>query len=82
METIIVGGLVNGLRAIAAASPTILIGLFIAALFRFYIAPHYTRRIFGSDSLWSLPQSWLLGMLMPVCSIGVLPFCENCIEQK
>lgn len=77
MDTALAGGLVNLVRCLMMASPTILIGLFIAALMRYYLGPEHTRRLFGGDSIRSLPQSWLLGMLMPVCSIGVIPIiCE------
>ncbi len=76
------GGLVNMLRSLAMASPTILIGLFIAALMRYYLGPDHTRRLFGGDSLRSLPQSWLLGMLLPVCSIGVIPIIREMLRIK
>ncbi len=64
------------------ASPTILIGLFIAVLMRYYLGPEHTRRLFGGDSLRSLPQSWLLGMLMPVCSLGVIPIIREMHRVK
>ena len=32
-----------------------------------------TRKLFGDGSWRSLPSAWLLGMLLPVCSLGVLP---------
>ncbi len=31
----------------------------------------------GGETLRSLPQSWFLGMLLPVCSIGVLPILRE-----
>ncbi len=77
MDVILCGGLVNLLRSLASATPTLLIGLFIAALFKYYLGPDNTRRLFGGDSLRSLPQSWLLGMLLPVCSIGVIPILRE-----
>ncbi len=33
--------------------------------------------MFGGDSIRSLPQSWLLGMLLPVCSLGVIPIIRE-----
>ncbi len=77
MDTALIGGLVNALIGLAMASPTILIGLFIAALMRFYLGPEHSRRLFGGDSIRSLPQSWLMGMLLPVCSIGVIPIIRE-----
>lgn len=70
---ILSGGLIRIFQGICSASPTFLVGLFIAAILRFYFGSQGTRTLFGGDSLRSLPQSWALGMLLPVCSIGVFP---------
>ncbi|QEF99154.1 putative permease [Stieleria maiorica] len=69
----LLGGLTRVAQGLIAASPTLLVGLLIAAILRYYVGRDGTRRLFGGDSLRSLPQSWLIGMLLPVCSIGVLP---------
>ena len=60
-------------QSFIAASPTFIVGLFIAAVLRYYFGDKGTRKLFGGETLKSLPQSWLIGMLLPVCSIGVLP---------
>ncbi len=70
---IIVGGLIRVAQGLIAVAPTLLVGLIIAAILRYYLGRDGTRRLFGGDSLRSLPQSWFVGMLLPVCSIGVLP---------
>ena len=67
------GGLIRVTQGFMAAAPTFLVGLLIAAILRYYLGRDGTRRLFGGDSLRSMPQSWLVGMLLPVCSIGVLP---------
>ncbi|QDV44481.1 putative permease [Stieleria neptunia] len=69
----LVGGLLRIAQGLLAAAPTLVVGLLIAAILRYYLGRDGTRRLFGGDSLRSLPQSWLVGMLLPVCSIGVLP---------
>lgn len=69
----LVAALVRMLQGLVMAAPTLLVGLFIAGVIRYYLGPADTRRMFGGDSWRSLPQSWLVGMLLPVCSIGVLP---------
>ncbi|QEG40843.1 permease [Roseimaritima ulvae] len=69
----LVGGLIRVAQGFISAAPTLLVGLLIAAILRYYLGKSGTRRLFGGDSLRSLPQSWLIGMLLPVCSIGVLP---------
>ncbi len=67
------GGGIRFAEAILSSGPTLLVGLFIAAVFRYFLGTEGTRRLFGGDSVRSLPQSWAVGMLLPVCSIGVLP---------
>ena len=69
----VLGGSMRVSEAIMSSGPTLLVGLFIAAVFRYFLGTEGTRRLFGGDSLRSLPQSWAIGMLLPVCSIGVLP---------
>ena len=67
------GGAIRTGEALLAATPTLLVGLLVAAILRFYFDKAGVRRIFGGSTLRSLPQSWAIGMLLPVCSIGVLP---------
>ena len=67
------GGGLRYFEALLMCGPTFLIGLLIAAVLRFYLGTDGTKRLFGGDSLRALPQSWAVGMLLPVCSIGVLP---------
>jgi len=69
----LVGGVIRVVQGFAAAAPTLLVGLLVASILRYYLGIVGTRRLFGGETLRSLPQSWLVGMLLPVCSIGVLP---------
>ncbi len=71
------GGLIRAIQGLVAASPTLIVGLFIAAVLRFYLGPQGTLRLFGGNSIRSLPQSWAVGMLLPVCSIGVIPIIRE-----
>ncbi len=73
VTVILVGGLMRMIQGFAQAAPTLLVGLMVASIMRYYLGPKGTRRLLGGDTLRSLPQSWLVGMLLPVCSIGVLP---------
>ncbi len=77
MDVIVVGGFVRAFQGLAAAAPTLIVGLFIAAVLRYYLGREGMLRLFGGDSLRSLPQSWLIGMLLPVCSIGVIPIIRE-----
>lgn len=73
VDVMVVGGLIRFVQGFAQAAPTLLVGLLIASVLRYYLGNTGTRRLFGGDRWRSLPQSWLVGMLLPVCSIGVLP---------
>lgn len=60
-------------QSLAQAAPFILTGLFIAAVFRRFIGYEKTRALFGGSMAASLFKAWLIGMLLPVCSLGVIP---------
>lgn len=64
-------------QAFLQGAPFILTGLCIAAVFDRLLGQAHTRRLFGSNSLASLVQSWLIGMLLPGCSLGVIPVCRR-----
>lgn len=67
------GFFVRFVQSMAQAAPFILTGFFIAAVFRRFIGYEKTRKIFGGDLLVSLFKAWAIGMLLPVCSLGVIP---------
>ncbi len=73
MESAIAGALLRFMQALVQAAPTILIGLFVSGIFRRLLGHAGTRRLFGDNTWRSLPQAWLIGMLLPVCSLGVIP---------
>lgn len=59
------------------ASLWIVIGCFIAAVFRRMLGPATVRRIFGDHTKFGLIAGWLIGMLLPVCSLGVIPIVHE-----
>ena len=73
MDAAFWGGIVRFVQAVAEGSPTFLVGLVVAGVFRRLIGPEGTRRLFGGGTVRSLMQSWGIGMLLPVCSLGVIP---------
>lgn len=73
IESMACGAVMRFVQAAIQASPTILIGLLVAGVFRRLLGHEGTRRLFGGDTWRSLPQAWLIGMLLPVCSLGVIP---------
>ena len=72
MEAALWGGLVRFVQAMSEGAPTFLVGLVVAGIFRRLIGPAGTRKLFGGSTIRSLLQSWGIGMLLPVCSLGVI----------
>lgn len=73
MEAVLVGAVLRFLQALLQATPTILVGVVVAGIFRRLLGHAGTRRLFGENTRRSLLQAWLIGMLLPVCSLGVIP---------
>ncbi|MFN3190280.1 MAG: permease [Aureliella sp.] len=81
MDVILGGGGIRFLQGLLSAAPTLIIGLFVAAVLKFYLRSEGTRKLFGGSSLRALPQAWAVGMLLPVCSIGVIPIIREMRRQ-
>ena len=73
LPTLFFGFAVRFAQSLAQAAPFILTGFFIAAVFRRFIGYEKTRRLFGGSELSALCKAWMIGMLLPVCSLGVIP---------
>ncbi len=64
-------------QALLQAAPTILIGLLIAGIFRRLVGYGGTRRLFGHGTRRAFFHAWVIGMLLPVCSLGVFPILRQ-----
>jgi hypothetical protein len=58
------------------AALTLIIGVVTAGIFRRMVGPAGTRRLFGTG-VRGLATGWLAGMLLPVCSLGVIPVARE-----
>ena len=76
-EAMFWGGVLRFTQALLAASPTIVVGLFVMAVFRRLMGYESVRTLFGSTSWRALPQAWGVGMLLPVCSLGAIPIVRE-----
>lgn len=61
------------IQCLAQAAPFILTGFVIAAILERFFGTAGTRQLFGGTGRGSLFRAWLIGMLLPVCSLGVIP---------
>src|SRR5437016_3193674 len=77
VESIFWGAVLRVSQAFLQAAPTILVGLAVAAIFRRLLGHGGTRRLFGSGTRRELPQAWFIGMLLPICSLGVIPVARE-----
>lgn len=64
-------------QIIIYSSLWIVSGCLIAAVFRCMVGAEKTRRIFANGSRWGVAAGWLIGMLLPVCSLGVIPIVRE-----
>ncbi len=64
-------------QVIIYSSLWIVSGCVIAAIFRRMLGSEKTRQIFGNGTRWGLAAGWLIGMLLPVCSLGVIPIVRE-----
>ncbi len=65
--------LFRALQTALEAAPTLLCGLLLAGLLRGLIDPRALRRWFTNDPRVGPIRAGLIGLLLPVCSFGVLP---------
>lgn len=59
------------------AAPFVLTGLIIAGMLHRLMGHRETKWMFGSNTVKSLFQSWVIGMLLPGCSLGVIPIVKQ-----
>lgn len=74
MTQAVLGGMaVRVIQAAVQSAPTLLVGLLVVGVFRHLLGAAGIRKLFGAGSWRSLLQAWAVGMLLPVCSLGVIP---------
>ena len=71
------GGGLRLFQTVVYASMWIVIGCFVAAMFRRMLGPEKVKQIFANDTRFGLVAGWLIGMLLPVCSLGVIPIVRE-----
>jgi uncharacterized protein len=76
-QAIFWGAVLRFSQAFLQSTPTILVGLAVAAIFRRLLGHDDTRRLFGCGTWREVPQAWLIGMLLPICSLGVIPVARE-----
>jgi hypothetical protein len=76
MTAIALGILMRFGQLAIEASLTLLVGVVVAGILRRMAGPAGTRHLFGRG--WrGLLRGWLAGVLLPVCSLGVIPVARE-----
>jgi uncharacterized protein len=60
-------------QILAAAMPTILLGMLTAGVFVRVIGADRIRRWIATGTWADAPRAWVIGILLPVCPLGVIP---------
>lgn len=71
------GVVLRSTQVIVDSAIWIAVGCFIASVFRTMLGPEKTRALFGTGTPFGLVLGWLFGMLLPVCSLGVIPIVRE-----
>ena len=82
IEYYLAGGAVRGAQVFIDASIWIAFGCFIAAIFRSMLGAEKTRALFGNEGRYGLLIGWGIGMLLPVCSLGVIPVVRELYRAR
>jgi uncharacterized membrane protein YraQ (UPF0718 family) len=72
-QNMLVGFYVRTITSLVQASPFILAGFATAAVLSRFFGYEGTRKLFGEGTRSSLFRAWVIGMLLPVCSLGAIP---------
>lgn len=79
-QTMVLSVLVRMGQTAIECTPTLAVGLLVAAILRRMVGAAGTRRIFGGDGLGGLFRAWFIGSLLPVCSLGVIPVAREMVR--
>ena len=63
-------------QLVIEASLTLIVGVVVAGVLRRMLGPAGTRHLFGTG-IKGLFRGWLAGVLLPVCSLGVIPVARE-----
>lgn len=82
MDYYLYGGLFRLCQVVIYSSLWLVIGLVVAAIFRNMLGPAKVRKLFGEGTRRGIFTGWLIGMLLPVCSLGAIPIVRELHRSK
>lgn len=82
MDYYLYGGLYRLCEVVIYSSLWLVVGLIVAAIFRHMLGPAKVRKLFGEGTRRGIFTGWLIGMLLPVCSLGAIPIVRELYRSK
>ena len=76
------GFLLRAVEAALISAPYLLCGLLIAGVLRVLVGRVRLQRLLAGDALSGALRGWALGLLLPVCSLGVLPVARELLRAN
>lgn len=82
MEIYFWGAVLRLVQVIIYSAPWIVFGFVIAGIFDKLVGIERTQKLFGGSGVKGILQGWAWGMLLPVCSLGVIPIVLQLHKSK
>jgi uncharacterized membrane protein YraQ (UPF0718 family) len=76
-EGVLWGVCLRFIQSSLQAAPFVFTGLCVMGLLHRMLGQQHTKWLFGSNTVGSLFQSWVIGMLLPGCSLGTIPIVKQ-----
>ncbi|MBM4095270.1 MAG: hypothetical protein FJ261_00675 [Planctomycetes bacterium] len=80
--TVAAGILVRSCDAAVEFSMTLLVGLVVAGIMRSMLGTVGIRALFAGAGIRGLARAWAVGMVLPVCSLGVIPIARELLRAR
>jgi uncharacterized membrane protein YraQ (UPF0718 family) len=80
--TVAAGIVVRSCDAAVEFSMTLLAGLVVAGIMRSMLGAEGIRGLFAGAGIRGLVRAWAVGMVLPVCSLGVIPIARELLRAR
>ncbi len=82
LEYYLFGGSFRLGQIIIYSSLWLVTGFLVSGVFRHMMGPAKVRKLFGEGTKRGIFTGWLIGMLLPVCSLGAIPIVRELHRSK
>lgn len=82
LTTVAAGIIVRSCDAAVEFAMTLLVGLVVAGIMRSMLGAEGIRALFAGAGIRGLARAWAVGMVLPVCSLGVIPIARELLRAR